>query len=108
MPSDATGVRQRTWTGKRVDDTSESHENKKCKYNSRDDNTLVVTTERCACMPRGSRDPATEEQPRENNDVGGTNNIFLQRHHFASGDTFTRHERVDSLAAVNVSKSRTA
>jgi hypothetical protein len=55
-----------------VDDTSELRENEECKHNSRDGNIVVAATgEGRACMPRGSHDPASGEQPRANNSAGG-------------------------------------
>ena len=61
--------------GEHDDNTLELHENEGYKYNNRDDSTIAVATGRRACMPRGSHDPATEEQPYQNNGAGGVNNI---------------------------------
>ena len=57
------------------DNTFKLHVNKKCKYNNRDDNLFVTVTQRRAYMSHESRDFATEEQPREDNDTGGTSTI---------------------------------
>ena len=49
--------------------------------------------ERCACMPCGSHDPMTEEQPRENNSAGGVTSIPQRRRH-ATDNSPARRGRV--------------